>query len=185
MTKELEFVGNISSLLTSIINGVYINFDIPVTYHFLGSFSKTNIDIYSDIINIIADHDVNLDKICVMGDTPGILITELLKRHTTYNWIDFVSNNPENANIRSAYYDVNGIEKDYSDINMDPEEYSDPMDDYDLVICDDVLLKAEYGPIYAIRSMASEKLIKDYTYLNKHWHSNKLHKQNIYIGWFS
>jgi hypothetical protein len=185
MKKELEFVGNISTLMISVMNRVDINDYIPVIYHFLDSFSKTNIDIYNDIINIIADHNVNLNKICVMGNTPGILITELLKKHTTYNWIDFVSDNPHNANIRSAYYDVNGIEKDYSDIDIDPVEYSDPMDDYDLVICDDVLLKAEYGPIYAIRSMASEKLIKDYTSINKHWHSNKLHKQNIYIGWFS
>ena len=184
MTKELDFVGNISSLLTSVINGVYIDFNIPVTYHFLDSFSKANIDIYSDIVNTIADHNVNLDKICVLGNTPGILIRQLLKKHTTYNWIDFVSNNSDNANIRSAYYDVNGIVKDYSDINMDPEEYSD-MNGYDLVICDEVLLKAEYGPIYAIRSMASEKLIKECTSLNKHWHSNKMYKHNVYIGWFS
>ena len=94
-------------------------------------------------------------RVLVLGSWNAVLLYELMQRYGKVNHWTFIDTNPQVHKDRDIYFEVNGMEKNYTSLTMDATEFSD-MESYDLVIncsCEHMRdIPAIYGPMYALQS---------------------------------
>ena len=131
------------------------------------------------LVEEIANVNMNWNRVLVLGSWNGILLYELLQKHCSIGWIDFVDINPKCHTDRDIYFKVNNIPMDYGSITMDATDFSDH-ESYDLIInpsCEHMKdIPAIYGPTYALHSN-NYRAIKD-QHINCVDSAKQLAKQN-------
>ena len=94
-------------------------------------------------------------RVLVLGSWNAVLLYELMQRYGKVNHWTFIDTNSQVHKDRDIYFEVNGMEKNYTSLTMDATEFSD-MESYDLVIncsCEHMRdIQAIYGPMYALQS---------------------------------
>lgn len=119
------------------------------------SFRPNQIKCKTWLVEEIANFTPTWNKVLVVGSWNGLLLWELLREHCDIGWIDFLDSDPNCHSDRDAYFEINDIEKNYSNLIMNAEDFSDYAH-YDLVIntsCEHMPdIPAVYGPLYAIQS---------------------------------
>lgn len=94
-------------------------------------------------------------RVLVLGSWNAVLLYELMQRYGKVGHWTFIDVNPQVHKDRDIYFEVNGMEKNYTSLTMDATEFSD-MESYDLVIncsCEHMRdIPAVYGPMYALQS---------------------------------
>lgn len=94
-------------------------------------------------------------RVLVLGSWNAVLLYELMQRYGRVGHWTFIDANPQVHKDRDIYFEVNGMEKNYTSLTMDATEFSD-MESYDLVIncsCEHMRdIPAVYGPMYALQS---------------------------------
>ncbi len=94
-------------------------------------------------------------RVLVLGSWNAVLLYELMQRYGKVGHWTFIDANPQVHKDRDIYFEVNGMEKNYTSLTMDATEFSD-MESYDLVIncsCEHMRdIPAVYGPMYALQS---------------------------------
>ena len=122
---------------------------------FIESFRPNQIKSKAHLVEEIANTNTHYKNVLVVGSWNGILLYELMKENCDVDWYDFIDIDPLVHKHRNLYFDINNIEKNYSNIIMDATEFSD-YQDYDLVIntsCEHMkTIPAVYGPLYALQS---------------------------------
>lgn len=165
------------------VNTARLSLSPEEIYHLLLSFNNDQVNICNKLVQEVADHTLNLNKVLIMGDTNGILLAETLCRTCDVNWIDFVSTDKKNAEIRDCYININNLNKSYSSINVEPKDYSEDETSYDLIVCIDYLCEVKVGPTYAFINSASKKLIAEKTSLKNDWSFSTHGGTNLLIGY--
>lgn len=182
MDNGLLILGRVANLLQGVAS-TRIPMDIDEIYHLITSISPDQIELAEKLTEEIANYDVNLDKVLILGDTNGILFYELLKLKANINWINFVDVNHRMEELRTEYFKVNNLLKGYSWINVFPHEYSETESDYDLIICVDCILPVTHGPLYAYISDGSKKLLKEKTGMTEVWSFSKHGDKSLMLGY--
>ena len=94
-------------------------------------------------------------RVLVLGSWNAVLLYELMQRYGKVGHWTFIDANPQVHKDRDIYFEVNGMEKNYTSLTMDATEFSD-MESYDLIIncsCEHMRdIPAVYGPMYALQS---------------------------------
>lgn len=122
---------------------------------FVESFRPNQIKCKQWLVDEISNIDMNWHKVLVVGSWNSCLLYELLQEKCSINYFDFLDSDPMVHKHRDMYFNANSMEKNYSNIIMNAEDFSD-FDSYDLIIntscehMDDI--PAVYGPTYALQS---------------------------------
>lgn len=128
---------------------------IPEIENFIESFRPNQIKCKKWLVEELLNFQMSFDKVLIVGSWNGVLLGELLAEHGDITWIDFLDIDPITHVHRDAYFDCNGLKKNYGSIIMDAKDFSD-YQSYDLVIntsCEHMPdIPAVYGPLYAIQS---------------------------------
>ena len=131
---------------------------------FVESFRPNQIKSKTHLVEEIANTNTHYKNVLVVGSWNGVLLYELMKENCDVDWYDFIDIDPLVHQHRDLYFDVNDIEKNYSNITMDATEFSD-YQSYDLVInasCEHMkTIPAIHGPLYALQS-------NNYTSIKEH-----------------
>ena len=137
------------------------------------SFRPNQITCKKWLVEEIANINMNWNKVLVVGSWNGILLWELMQENCNVNYYDFLDVNAKVHKHTDTYFVINGLEKNYSNITMNAEDFSD-YSSYDLVIntsCEHMKdIPAVYGPTYALQS-------NDYVSVGDHINCVKSHKQ--------
>jgi hypothetical protein len=137
------------------------------------SFRPNQIKCKKWLVEEIANINPNWNRVLVLGSWNSILLWELAQVNFNVGWFDFLDNHPLAHKHRDMYFEVNGLEKNYSSIVMNAEDFSDHSS-YDLIIntsCEHMPdIPAEYGPTYALQS-------NNYTSIKEHINCVKSEKQ--------
>jgi hypothetical protein len=119
------------------------------------SFRPNQIECKKWLVEEIANLTPNWDRVLVLGSWNSLLLWELMQLNCNVGWFDFLDNNPMTHKHRDMYFEVNDLDKNYSNIIMDAQSFSDHSS-YDLIIntsCEHMPdIPAEYGPTYALQS---------------------------------
>lgn len=183
-----ELLGRYNNFLISVGQSVFtpnkdFTLELNEIFLFIKSFDQNNIRMFTHLINAAADHKIQMNKVAIIGDGNNILAYELLTSICNVGWVDFVSDLILDEKIRSHYFEVNKLEKNYNDILMSPFDFKD-ISEYDYVICNDNIIEAEYGPVMSFISEASTKTIKSASRINCVWDQNKFGDYNTLTGYF-
>jgi len=130
------------------------------------------------LVEEIANCTPNWNRVLVVGSWNSILLWELMQENCNVGWFDFLDVDPKVHKHRDMYFEINKLEKNYSNIKMKGEDFSD-YGSYDLVIntsCEHMPdIPAVYGPTYALQS-------NDYLSIKEHINcvrsESQLAKQN-------
>lgn len=181
MKNNFDVLGRVAVFMQAIAL-LKLNLSMLEIEEFLQSLLPNEIKVYQKLVNTVADHNVNLSRVLVLGDTNGILLTELLNDHCDLQWVDFVSNSIHQDVIRKNYLSENKIESNYNFIKMEPSEYSD--ENYDLIICVDYLPhNITAGPLYAFVNCVSKEFIIDHTKIINVWSYSEHNNVSLLIGY--
>jgi hypothetical protein len=182
VNNDLDVLGKVSNLFLSVASTTF-GLDIDEIYYLILSFNKEQIELFEKLANEVADHDVNVNRVLVLGETNGILLYEILNKVCNVDWITFVNSNYRMEEIRSMYFEVNEMDKKYSWIDCFPEESSEDESEYDLVINIGFHKPVVYGPLFAYLEACSIKLLKQQSAMSKIWYASKHNDTSLLIGY--
>ena len=157
-----DILGKVSEATVRLVNS---NISFNNLFSWGESFRTKQVVCKEWLVTEISKCGTKWDKVLVLGSWNSILLYELMSTNCKVQWYDFVDIDPVVHEHRDLYFDVNHMDKNYSSIKCNALDYSEPHENYDLVIncsCEHMRdLTAEYGTTYALQS-------NDYTSVKEH-----------------